>query len=148
MKTIKKFNDFLNEDYTEAGENAGLYDHLSKLLDKASEITGEEYELPEEAIIGLQFAIDSGILDDTEDAEAIIDDIEGTLDELDNVEAQSYFDDEELDDLLDEATELTGVECHNMSCAYKELRKLGTEEAMNLYYRFVQYQDDRNSLED
>lgn len=169
MKKLKTFEQFknLNEDYTEAGEAAGLYDELAILMNKATEITGEDYDIPEDAMDGLMTLNDTFDEPDPEISD-LVSKIEDTLEELDFVKAQALYrmeeEDDELDegaltidsdanitqnlpghhvkpqdDLMNRAKKILGWDVKDLEVAVEQLRKLGTAEAKTLYKELVTF---------
>jgi len=92
MKKLKHLKSFEGLDYA---EDAGLYDQMSDKLNRVSElykeITGEEYEfVPEEAIEALEELL--GNAEYQEEAQQLIDDIQDLEEQIDELDAEEYFD--------------------------------------------------------
>lgn len=101
MKNIKNFSQFINEDYTEAAEDAGLYDDMGDLLHKALVLyckfdgTNPEefndFDSPEDAMESLDEIPDGHELySESQELYSLID---AKNDEMDETEAQSFFKD-------------------------------------------------------
>lgn len=96
---IKKFKQFINEDYTEASEDAGLYDKMSILLNKANILyckfkgddpdDWEDYDSPEEAMEALDEIPESHEL--YTEALELYNEIYSLNEKIDETESESYF---------------------------------------------------------
>ncbi len=96
MKTKKKV--IKEGSYVSAAENEGLYDRMSDLLSLASALTGEELDSPEEALEFLE-SYDSA---EPEVVDELISQIEELIDDIDAVEAEAYFDEEDEEEYMGE----------------------------------------------
>jgi len=97
LKHLKTFEGINN------AENAGLYDQMTDLLTKASELykkfSGQEYDFdPEDAVESLGEIImspDSKLYDE---AQSLIDDIQDLETQIDEMDAEEYYNEDDDDD--------------------------------------------------
>jgi len=100
---MKKFKHLKTFEGLNNAEDAGLYDQMTDLLIKASELykkfSGEEYDFdPEDAVESLGEIImspDSKLYDE---AESLIDDIQDLETQIDEMDAEEYYNEEVEDD--------------------------------------------------
>ena len=87
---LKRYKEFVNESsgYTKDSEGMGLYDQMTDLLVKVEELLGEMPNGPEEA---LEMLSDNDVKAPTFRREELADAIETLQNEIDSVEAETYY---------------------------------------------------------